>query len=33
MAGYRYLTVDYDRSGFLMNTHMNGWLLGVSGNF
>jgi hypothetical protein len=33
MAGYRYLTVDYDRSGFLMNTHMDGWLLGVSANF
>jgi hypothetical protein len=33
MTGYRYLTVDYDRSGFLMNTHMDGWLLGVNINF
>lgn len=33
MTGYRYLTVDYDRNGFLMNTHMDGWVLGVTVNF
>jgi len=30
MGGYRYLAVDYEREGFLFDTQMNGWVLGVN---
>jgi predicted porin len=30
VAGYRYLDVNYDRSGFLFDTHTNGWLIGLN---
>jgi hypothetical protein len=30
MAGYKYLSVDYDRRGFLFDTNTNGFLAGVT---
>ena len=33
MAGYKYLSVDYDRNDFLFDTHTNGFLVGVTFTF
>ncbi len=32
-AGYRYLSVDYDREGYLFDTHMDGFVLAAKFNF
>ena len=33
MAGYEYLSVDYDHDGFRFDTHTNGFLVGVTLTF